>query len=86
MSFVDISESHSLSEVAVFLTADQMAISGCELKRGAINMHEPLVYPVVSNEYEVAINIIRKMLQNGLISKKEYDKINAENIRTFIGK
>ncbi len=43
-----------------------------------------LVHPVVSNEYEVASHIIKSMLQKGLITKKEYEKIDAENRRTFI--
>lgn len=43
-----------------------------------------LIYPVVSNEYEVASYIIKNMLQKGLITKKEYEKIDAENKRTFI--
>jgi hypothetical protein len=48
-------------------------------------MSEPLVYPVVSNKYEIANFIIKSMLQNGLISKKEYDQIDVENKRAFIG-
>lgn len=44
-----------------------------------------LVHPVVSNEYEIASYIIKSMLQKGLITKEEYDKIDAENRRTFIG-
>lgn len=43
-----------------------------------------LIYPVVSNEYEVAIHIIKSMLQKGLITKKEYEKIDAKNKQTFI--
>ena len=39
---------------------------------------------VVSNEYEMALNIITGMLQKGLISKREFDKIDAENKRTFV--
>jgi hypothetical protein len=42
-----------------------------------------LVPPVVSNEYEIASHIIRSMLQKGLISKEEFDKIDAENQRIF---
>lgn len=45
-----------------------------------------LVYPVVSNEYEIASYIIKSMLQKGLISNKEFIKIDAENKRTFIEK
>lgn len=40
--------------------------------------------PVVSNEYEVALHIIKGMLQKGLITRKEFDKIDAENKRSFI--
>lgn len=47
-------------------------------------MYEPLIYPVASNEYEVASRIIRNMFQKGLITKAEYEKIDAENKRTFI--
>lgn len=43
-----------------------------------------LIRPVVSNEYEVASHIIKSMLQKGLITKKEYEKIDVENRRTFI--
>lgn len=39
---------------------------------------------VVSNEYEIALNIIKGMLQKALISKSEFDKIDAENKRTFV--
>ena len=42
--------------------------------------------PVVSNEYEVALHIIKGMLQKGLISKEEFTKIDSENKKTFIGK
>ncbi len=42
--------------------------------------------PVVSNEYEVALHIIKGMLQKGLLSKEEFTKIDAENKKTFIGK
>lgn len=42
--------------------------------------------PVVSNEYEVALHIIKSMLQKGLISKEEFTKIDSENKKTFIGK
>jgi len=44
-----------------------------------------LVYPVISNEYEIARYIINSMLQKGIISKKEFEIIDAENKRTFIG-
>lgn len=40
--------------------------------------------PVVSNEYEVALHIIKGMLRKGLITRKEFDKIEAENKRSFI--
>ena len=43
-----------------------------------------LVYPVVSNEYEIASHIIKSMLQKGLISKAEFNKVDTENKRTFI--
>ncbi|WP_018704756.1 SHOCT domain-containing protein [Anaeromusa acidaminophila] len=43
-----------------------------------------LIQPVISNEYEVASHIIKSMLQKGLITKREYEKIDAENRRTFI--
>mgnify|MGYP003591739664 CR=1 FL=1 len=43
-----------------------------------------LIHPVLSNEYEVASRIIKSMLQKGLITKKEYEKIDAENRRIFI--
>lgn len=39
---------------------------------------------VLSNEYEIALNIIKGMLQKTLISKSEFDKIDAENKRTFV--
>jgi hypothetical protein len=45
-----------------------------------------LIHPVVSNEYEIASRIIKSMLQKGLISKTEFEKIDAENKRTFIGR
>lgn len=47
-------------------------------------MPEPLVYPVVSNAYEIASCIVKNMLQKGLISKREYEKIDAKNRQTFI--
>lgn len=40
--------------------------------------------PVISNEYEIALHIIKWMLQKGLISKAEFDRIDTENRRTFI--
>lgn len=48
---------------------------------GGMNMYNP----VVSNEYEVALHILKGMLQKGLISKEEFFKIDAENKRTFLG-
>ncbi len=44
-----------------------------------------LVYQVVSNEYEIASHLIKSLLQKGLISKEEFEKIDAENKRTFVG-
>ena len=44
-----------------------------------------LVCPVISNEYEVASHIIKSLLRKGLISQKEYDRIDGENRRIFIG-
>lgn len=41
--------------------------------------------PVVSNEYEVSLHIIHGMLQKGLISRTEFNKIDAENKKSFIG-
>lgn len=40
--------------------------------------------PVISNEYEISLHIIKGMLQKGLISREEFSKIDAENKRTFI--
>jgi hypothetical protein len=40
--------------------------------------------PVRSSEYEVALHIIMGMHKKGLISKEEFNKIDAENKRTFI--
>lgn len=48
-------------------------------------MYRSLIRPVVSDEYEVARKITADLLQKGLISKAEFDKIDAENISTFIG-
>ena len=47
--------------------------------------YPPLVYPVVSNEYEIATQLLQSMLQNGLINRQEYERIDAANTRTFIG-
>lgn len=44
-----------------------------------------LVHPVVSNEYEIASHIVKSMLQKGLISKEEFEKIDAENKKEFAG-
>ena len=33
--------------------------------------------------YRLADGILLEMLDNGLISKEEYDKVRGENIRTF---
>ena len=44
-----------------------------------------LVQPVLSNEYEVARLIIKNMLQKGLITKKEHEKIDIRNKKTFLG-
>ena len=44
-----------------------------------------LVHPVESNEYEIASHIIKSLLQKGLISKAEFEKIDAENKRAFVG-
>lgn len=44
-----------------------------------------LIQPVLSNEYEVASHIIKSMLQKGLITNKEYEKIDIRNKQTFIG-
>lgn len=40
--------------------------------------------PVISNEYEIALHIIKGMLQKVLISRAEFDRIDAENRKTFI--
>ena len=39
---------------------------------------------IKSVEYDIALNIITGMLQKGLISQSEFEKIDAENKRTFI--
>lgn len=44
-----------------------------------------LVCPVISNEYEVASHIIKSLLRKGLISQKEYDRIDGKNRRIIIG-
>ena len=44
-----------------------------------------LVCLVISNEYEVASHIIKSLLRKGLISQKEYDRIDGENRRIIIG-
>ncbi len=40
-----------------------------------------LVYPVVSNEYEIATQLLQSMLQNGLINRQEYERINDANTK-----
>ena len=47
--------------------------------------YPPLVLPVLSNEYEIARRLLQSMLQNGLINRQEYERIDAANARTFIG-
>lgn len=47
--------------------------------------YPPLVLPVLSNEYEIARQLLQFMLQNGLINRQEYERIDAANMRTFIG-
>lgn len=42
------------------------------------------MYPVVSNEYEIATQLLQSMLQNGLINQQEYERSDAANMRTFI--
>ena len=46
--------------------------------------YPPLVLPVLSNEYEIAKQLIQSMLQYGLISRQEYEKIDAANKGIFI--
>ena len=46
--------------------------------------YPPLVLPVLSAEYEIAKQIIQSMLKNGLISRQEYERIEAANTQTFI--
>ncbi len=42
--------------------------------------------PVVSNAYEIALHIIKKMHKEGRLSQAEFNRIDAENKRVFIGK
>ena len=42
--------------------------------------------PVVSNAYEVALRIIKRMLKQGLISEDEFNRIDVENKQTFLCK
>lgn len=52
---------------------------------------KPEINPVQMNEedmkndlsYRLADGILLEMLDNGLISKEEYDMVRRENIRTF---
>ena len=46
--------------------------------------YQPLIYPVVSNNYEIAKYIVDSMFAKGLISKCERDKIDEANRRTFL--
>jgi len=39
---------------------------------------------VVSNEYEIALYLLKQILQKGLITREEFNKIDDENKRTFI--
>ena len=39
------------------------------------------MYPVVSNEYEIATQLLQSMLQNGLINRQEYERINDANTK-----
>lgn len=45
---------------------------------------EPLVRPVISVKYEIARQMVMELLQNGLISKVEFDVIDAENRKSFL--
>ena len=45
---------------------------------------ETLVKPVLSEKYEVARNILLRLLQKGLISKIEFNAIDIENEKSFI--
>lgn len=47
--------------------------------------YPPLILPVLSNEYEIARQLLQSMLQNGSINRQEYERIDAANMRTFIG-
>ena len=42
--------------------------------------------PVVSNAYEVALHMMKKMRKEGMISEAEFNRIDAENKRVFIRK
>lgn len=44
---------------------------------------ETLVKPIVSVKYEIARQMILGLLQKGLISKPEFDAIDAENKKSF---
>ena len=43
--------------------------------------YTPLVHSVVSNEYEIATQLLQSMLQNGLINRQEYERIDAANTK-----
>ena len=43
--------------------------------------YPPLVLPVLSNEYEIATQLLQSMLQNGLINRQEYERINDANTK-----
>ena len=45
---------------------------------------DTLIRPLVSERYEVALEIITRMLQKGLISNEEFNKIDDENRKNFI--
>lgn len=44
---------------------------------------ESLVKPVLTIKYEIARQIILALFQNGLLSKAEFDVIDAENEKSF---
>jgi len=44
---------------------------------------EALVKPVLTVRYELARQIIMNLLQKGLISKVEFEAIDAENKKSF---
>lgn len=44
---------------------------------------ESLVKPVLTIKYEIARQIILALLQNGLLSKVEFDAIDEENEKSF---